>query len=157
MIWPQIRNPTQMSKERNIDIANRLLEGIASGRDAGELAALFAEDLVFEIQGDDGALPWVGHKTGRQAIADFMRDQRAMTESLAFDVEDVLASEKRAVVIGNLRSRIRATDRVTASQFALVLTIADDLVTRFQMLEDSYDVSQAARAPDRIPERRLCD
>ena len=133
-----------MSRERNVEIANMLLEGIGSGREPGEIAASFAENLVFQIQGDDGVLPWIGHKTGRQAIADFMRDQRAMTEPLAFDVEDVLASEKRAVVVGTLRTRIRATDRIAVSQFALVLTIADGVVTRFQMLEDSYAVSQAA-------------
>ena len=139
-----------MSRERNIKIANTLLQGIGSGDDPGDIAASFAEDLVFEIQGDDGVLPWVGRKTGRQAMADFMRDQRALTEPLAFDVEDVLASEKRAVVIGTLRTRIKATERIAASQFALVLTIADDVVTRFQMLEDSYAVSQAA-APDKMP------
>jgi ketosteroid isomerase-like protein len=100
---------------------------------------------VFEIQGDDEVLPWVGHKSGREAIAAFMRNQRALTEPLAFDVEDVLASETRAVVVGMLRTRIKATNRIVATQFALVLTIADDLVTRFQMLEDSYAVSQAAR------------
>ena len=134
-----------MSRERNIEIANTLLEGIGSGRDPGEIAASFAENLVFEIQGDDGVLPWVGHKTGRQAIADFLRDQRVMTEPLAFDVEDVLASKERAVIVGRLRTRIKATGRITATQFALVLTIADDIVTRFQMLEDSYNVSRAAR------------
>ena len=135
-----------MSRERNIKIANTLLQGIGSGVHPDEIAAPFAEDLMFEIQGDDGVLPWVGRRTGRQAMADFMRDQRALTEPLAFDVEDVLASEKRAVVIGTLRIRIKATERIVASQFALVLTIADDVVTRFQMLEDSYAVSQAARA-----------
>ena len=134
-----------MSRAHNIEIANTLLEGIGTGRDPDEIAASFAENLVFEIQGDNGVLPWVGHKTGRQTIADFIRDQRAMTEPLAFEVEDVLASEKRAVIVGSLRSRISATDRITASQFALVLTIQDDVVTRFQMLEDSYDVSRAAR------------
>lgn len=135
-----------MSRERNIEIANTLLEGMGSGRDPNEIAALFAEGLLFEIQGDDGVLPWVGRKTGRQAVAEFLHDQRAMTEPLGFDVEDVLASEKRAVVIGSLRTRIKATDRITASQFALVLTIEDDAVSRFQMLENSYSVSQAARA-----------
>ena len=135
-----------MSMERNIEIDNTLLEGIGSGRGPDEIAAPFAVNSVVEIQGDDGVLPWIGHRTGRQAIADFMRDQRAMTEPLAFDVEDVLASKKRAVIIWSLRTRIMATDRITATQFALVLTIADDVVTRFQMLEDSYDVSQAARA-----------
>ena len=134
-----------MSRERNIEIANMLLEGIGTARDPEEIAAAFAKDLVFEVQGDDGVLPWVGRKTGRQAMADFVRDQRSLLEPLAFEVEEVLASESRAIVIGSLRSRITATDRITASQFALVLTIADDVVTRFQMLEDSYDVSKAAR------------
>ncbi len=134
-----------MSTEQNIEIAKALLEGMGTGRDPYEIAALFAEDLVFEIQGDVGVLPWVGHKTGRQAIADFLRDQRGMTEPLAFEVEDVLASEERAVIVGRLRTRIKATGKITATQFALVLTIADDIVTRFQMLEDSYDVSRAAR------------
>ena len=90
-------------------------------------------------------LPWVGRKTGRQAMANFIRDQRTMTELLAFDVEDVLASEERAVVVGTLRTRIKATGKITATQFALVLTIAEEVVTRFQMLEDSYAVSRAAR------------
>ena len=134
-----------MSRERNIEIATTLLQGIGSGRDPGEIARSFAEDLAFEIQGDDGVLPWVGRKTGRQAVADFVRDQRALIEPLAFEVEDVLASDTRAVILGTLRSRIKATDRIIASQFALVLTVADGVVTRFQMLEDSYAVSQAAR------------
>ena len=57
----------------------------------------------------------------------------------------MLGSETRAVVVGSLRSRIAATGKVTASQFALVLTIADAVVTRFQLLENSYDVSRAAQ------------
>ena len=134
-----------MSRNPNIEIANKLLEGLGGGRDPEEIAAAFAQDLVFEIQGDDGVLPWVGHKTGRQAMADFIRDQRSLTEPLAFDVEDVLASEERAVIVGSLSTRIKATDRTAVSQFALVLTISDGVITRFQMLEDSFDVSQAAR------------
>ena len=134
-----------MSMERNIAIAHMLLEGISLGHGLDEIAAPFAEDLVFEIQGDDGAMPWVGRKIGRQAMTDFLHDLRAMTEPLAFDVEDVLASEERAVIVGALRTRIKATGRVTSTQFALVLTIANDVVTRFQMLEDSYDLSRAAR------------
>ena len=134
-----------MSSKQNIEIAKTLLEGMGSRRDPHKIAALFAEELVFEIQGDAGVLPWVGRTTGRNAMADFIRDQRAMTEPLEFDVEDVLASEKRAVIVGRLRVRIKATGKITATQFAIVLTIANDIVTRFQMLEDSYDVSRAAR------------
>jgi ketosteroid isomerase-like protein len=135
-----------MSHQQNIAIAQKLLEGIGSGRNPAEIAALFDTDLVFEMQGDDGVLPWIGRGTGRQAIADFIRDIRTLTEPVAFDVEDILASESRAAIIGALRTRIKATGKMIATQFAIILTITGDVVTRFQMLEDSFDVSKSARA-----------
>jgi ketosteroid isomerase-like protein len=134
-----------MSHQQNVAIAQRLLEGIGSGQDPSEIAAPFDADLVFEIQGDDGVLPWIGRKTGRQAVADFIRDIRALTEPVTFDVEDILASDGRAAIIGALQTRIKATGKITATQFAIILTITGDVVTRFQMLEDSFDVSKAAR------------
>lgn len=134
-----------MTTARNIEIANTLLEGIGTGRDPEEIAAACAKDLIFEVQGDDGVLPWIGRHTGRQAMADFIENQRAMIEPLAFDVEDVLASEERAVVVGSLRSKLKATGKTAATQFVLILTIVDGVIARFQMLEDSYGISQAAQ------------
>jgi ketosteroid isomerase-like protein len=135
-----------MSYQRNTAIAEKLLEGIAGGQDPDEIAALFDADLVFEIQGDDGVLPWIGRRTGRQAVADFIRDVRTLTEPITFEVDDILASDSRAAIIGALQTRIKATGKVIATQFAIILTISSDVVTRFQMLEDSFDVSKAARA-----------
>src|SRR5882762_8086232 len=134
-----------MSRQQNIATAEKLLERIGSGQDPAEIAALFDADLVFEIQGDDGVLPWIGRKTGRQAVADFIRDIRRLTEPVTFEVEDILASESRAAIIGALQTRIKATGKLSATQFAIVLTITGDVVTRYQMLEDSFDVSKAAR------------
>jgi ketosteroid isomerase-like protein len=135
-----------MSEQQNIAIAKKLLEGIAGGQDPDAIAVLFDGNLMFEIQGDDGVLPWIGRKTGRRAIADFIRDIRALTEPISFDVEDILASKSRAAIVGALRTRINATDKITTTQFAIILTIESNVVTRFQMLEDSFDVSKAARA-----------
>jgi len=134
-----------MSHQQNIAIAQNLLERIGSRQDPAEIAALFDADLVFEIQGDDGVLPWIGRKTGRQAVADFIRDIRALTEPITFVVEDILASDSRAAIVGALETRIKATGKIIATQFAIILTIKGDLVTRYQMLEDSFDVSKAAR------------
>ena len=134
-----------MSHHHNIAIAKKLLEGIGSGQDPAEIADLFDANRTFEIQGDDGVLPWIGRRTGRQAVVDFIRDIRALTESVSFEVEDILASESRAAIIGALQTRIKATGKIIATQFAIVLTITGDVVTRYQMLEDSFDVSKAAR------------
>ena len=135
-----------MSQDKNVAIAQAVLEGIGGGKDPADIAALFDERLLFEIQGDDGVLPWIGRKTGRSAIADFIRDVRAMTEPVSFEVEDILTSESRAAIVGALETRVKATGKLIQSQFAIILTVSGDLVTRFQMLEDSLNVSIAARA-----------
>ena len=134
-----------MSQQQNLATAQALLEGIGGGKDPADIAAPFASDLVFEIQGDDGVLPWVGKKIGREAVADFIRDIHVLTEPVTFDVEDILTSDNRAAIVGSLDTRIKATGRITTTQFAIILTVADGVVTRFQMLEDSFDVSKAAR------------
>ena len=136
---------TAMSQNQNIAIAQQLLAGIGEGRPPETLAAMFAEDLRFEIQGDDGVLPWVGHKTGRQAAADFFRDIRALTEPVSFEVEDILGSPKRAVVVGELATRIKSSGKIINTQFAIVLTISGDKITRYQMLEDSFGLSRTVR------------
>jgi ketosteroid isomerase-like protein len=135
-----------MGQTQNIDLARQFLASLGEGRPPDAAAALFAEDALFEIPGDDGVLPWIGHKSGRRAVADFIAGTRAMTELLTFEVEDVLASDARAVIVGELATRIKATDKVVETAFAIVLTIAGDRIVRFQMLEDSFAVSLAARS-----------
>jgi ketosteroid isomerase-like protein len=134
-----------MSQDKNIAIAQQLLAGIGEGKDPDILAKMFAEDLRFEIQGDDGVLPWIGHKTGRQAAAEFFREIRVLTEPVSFEVEDILGSADRAVIIGSLATRIKSSGKLMQSQFAIVLTIAGGTIARFQMLEDSFDLSRAVR------------
>jgi uncharacterized protein len=131
----------------NRAIAERLLAGLASGDEPRRLAELFAPDADFEVPGDDGALPWIGHRTGREAAAAFVTGTRALLERISFEVDDILSSDARAVVVGELASRVRATEKVVETGFAIVLTIGGGLITRFQMFEDSFAVSRAACRP----------
>jgi hypothetical protein len=62
-----------------------------------------------------------------------------------FDVQDVLANDERAVILGSLASRVRRTARIITTDFAIVLTVVNGEIVCFQMLEDSFAVSQAAR------------
>ena len=68
-----------------------------------------------------------------------------LTEPITFEVDDILASNSRAAIVGALQTRIKSTGKITGTQFAIILTITGDVVTRFQMLEDSFGVSKAAR------------
>ena len=118
---------------------------MSDGTSPEHIAMLFSADLDYEIPGDDGVLPWVGKKTGRSAMADFLKGLGTMTERIEFDIDDVMASDSRAVVLGHLVTKINATGKVIEGTFALVLTIRGDEIVRFQMLEDSYATAVAAR------------
>ena len=94
-----------MSQEHNRRIAQQLLAGIGAGTDTDEIAALFSVDVQFEIQADLGALPWIGRKTRLRGPAAILH----------FDVQDILTSDGRAVIVGELSTRINATG-VSSSQ-----------------------------------------
>ncbi len=134
-----------MTQPSSILLAQHLLAAIGEQAPAEVVAAMFSDDAPFEIPGDDGVLPWIGHRTGRQAVVDFIIGIQTLTEPLAFDVVDILANDTHAVIVGELATRIKATDKVVETDFAIILTTSGGLITRFQMLEDSFAVSRAAR------------
>lgn len=134
-----------MTAQTNRRLAEQFLGKLASGASAEEIAALCAPDLDWNIPGDTGILPWVGHKTGSSAIAEFVRDTQTMIQRESLEIQDILASEQRAVILGHLRSRVTATTKLIDSAFAIVLTLSADKITHFLMLEDSFATSNAAR------------
>jgi uncharacterized protein len=135
-----------MSVKKNLDIAQQFLTKLGEGASPEEVAKLFSADLDWNIPGDTGVLPWIGHKTGRGAVVDFVRDTGQMIERIGLEVLDVLASEERAIIFGELASRIKSTGKTVEQAYAIVLTIAGDEITRFLMLEDSFATANAARA-----------
>lgn len=128
-----------------LEITQSIVGDIAGGKDPKEIALAFSEDLQFRIQGDEGALPWIGSKSGRKAIIEFLSRRDEFVEPIAFNVEDILANDTRGVILGNLSSKVKVTERIINSSFAIILTIAGNAVIRFEMLEDSFAVSRAAR------------
>jgi ketosteroid isomerase-like protein len=118
---------------------------MGSGAESAEIAKLFSENLEWEIAGDTGVLPWIGQKSGRTAITDFVNDSRAMVERISFEVDDILAGDHWAVILGSLASKLERTNKIVKTDFEIVLTLANGEIVRFQMLEDSFAVSQWAR------------
>jgi hypothetical protein len=61
-----------VSRTANLQIAEQFLKLMAEQASPDRIADMFDHDLVFEIPGDDGALPWIGRKSGRRSIVDFI-------------------------------------------------------------------------------------
>jgi len=92
---------------------------------------MFAEDLRFEIQGDDGVLPWIGHKTGRQAAADFFREIPSADRACQIRSRGHPWQPKPAVIVGELATRIKSSGKIFSTQSPSSLD-SGDKITRFQ-------------------------
>jgi ketosteroid isomerase-like protein len=134
-----------MSRDDTLRLAQEFLGRMGSGAAPDEISNLFSNNLEWDIAGDAGALPWIGRKSGKAAIIDFVNDTRALIERINFDVQDILASDDRAVILGSLVSKLKRTGKIVTTDFAIVLTVAHGEIVRFKMLEDSFAVSQVAR------------
>src|SRR6266446_3497 len=134
-----------MSQNDTLHLAQGFLGRMGSGAEPAEIAKLFSVNMEWEIAGDTGVLPWIGQKSGRAAITDFVKDSRAMIERISFEVHDILASDNRAAILGSLTSKLKRNGKIVTTDFAIVLTVANGEIVRFQMLEDSFAVSQMAR------------
>lgn len=134
-----------MDHDEPVRIAQELLARLGGGAGPEKVALLFSPDAVWEIPGDVGALPWLGRQQGREAAANFVRDSGALLERLRFEVQDILGGDGKAVILGELESRVKATGKRIETAFAVVLTVADGQITHLRLLEDSFAVAAAAR------------
>lgn len=134
-----------MSANNNLSLAKAFLSQLGSAASPDDISMLFTEDLVWNVPGDPGALPWLGKKNGRAAASDFVRDSRALLGTEELEIRDILANDERAVIVGDLKSRIIRTGKLIETSFAIVLTFAGDKIASYTMLEDSFAVSHAVR------------
>jgi hypothetical protein len=63
--------------------------------------------VAWGIAGDTGVLPWIWQKFGRAAMIDFIAASRVMIERISFEVQDILAGDNRAVILGSLEPKIK--------------------------------------------------
>jgi hypothetical protein len=117
-----------MSQTQNLEVAQSFLAGLARDDAPENVASLFTENVEWDIDGDVGALPWIGHKTGRAAVIEFIRDGGQLLERQKFDVLDMLASDTR----GGHPWRICFKDKVdwksVETAFVIVLTISEGML-----------------------------
>ncbi|GAB3482183.1 nuclear transport factor 2 family protein [Amycolatopsis cihanbeyliensis] len=111
----------------------------------GDPAAYFAGTVHWDIPGATGIVPWIGPRTGKAQVAEFFARFGDYLERDRFEVRRIIADGPHAVVIGELRSRVRATGRIIESPFAVDITVQDGLITRYVMFEDSWRVAEATR------------
>lgn len=124
-------------------VADGFISLTGQGAPVEQIGALFSDDVDFYIAGDTANVPWIGRKNGQAGVAEFYRQIRRLIISEAFKISDVIVQGRRAIILGELASRVRQTDKLISTEFAFDILVDDGKITRFRMFEDSFAVAQA--------------
>ncbi|MFC8701509.1 nuclear transport factor 2 family protein [Streptomyces anulatus] len=133
-------------------VIEELLRRIGEGNPE-RIAEMYAEQGDWKLSWPEAehgrsATPWIRHRSTRADAAAHYRElaEHHVPEEVATEVERILVDGSDAVVLGVIRQTARPTGHAYRARFALHLTVADGLVTRHHVYEDSLAVAQAFEA-----------
>lgn len=135
----------QASSDVTRTVVKQYLDRIQSSAKPEAIAALFSEDVDWNIPGDVDLVSWIGRRKGRNGIADFIRDLREQDEPIRFEIHSIVVEGEKAVTLGEFASRVKKTGKVIESEFAIEFTVQDGLIARYRLFEDSFAVAQAVQ------------
>ena len=117
--------------------------GAMGGGDMEGMAALMAEDMVWQNEGDK-SLPWIGRWEGKEAIFGFLGTFSENVEVTHWENQDAFASGDTVAVFGRMKLKTTVsgleTDEFT---FALRAKVRNGKLVFWNWFEDSYALSQA--------------
>lgn len=104
---------------------------------------LLAEPLDWFTPGDTTLIPWMGHRSTKDEVRAFFKMASENMTPERFEVRQIIADGRVAIVLGNFKYQVDATGKSFESEFALELRVTDGLIDRYHMHEDSHAISLA--------------
>ncbi|NIG54539.1 nuclear transport factor 2 family protein [Chitinophaga sp. Cy-1792] len=115
-----------------------------SRNDIPTIAQYLAEEIDFYIAASP-YMPWTGQKSSKQEVIKALRqlmDAHMLAED-DFEMEHTFIDGNEAAVFGKAGRTVKATGKKFKAHFVMRFTIAEGLITKFRMLEDSHEIEQA--------------
>ncbi len=112
-----------------------------SERNLEELTKLFSEKVDWYIPGDETKAPWLGTRRSRHEVGDFYELLWKSTQPVSISVDKILMDDDTAIISGEFSTKMLQTNKVVTSLFFIQLTVEDNLITRYRLLEDSLAVA----------------
>ena len=113
-----------------------------SSGDFDALLGMFAEDAQWRVDGD-ADVPWVGDHRGPEAIGRFLQTfGENITIEQAENLSQTIAGEN-AFQVNRMVLTVKKTGQTIESNSVIHFEVQDGLITKHNVYEDTYAVSQA--------------
>lgn len=126
----------------NMEVVLKYLAAL-SERNIHAMMPLFAEDVHWNIPGNEAIAPWLGVRTGKNQVKKALELLWLNTKPLSATIEHIIADENVVICSGNFESLMLKTGNIFKSLFFIEIKIIDGLIVKYTLLEDSFGVAKA--------------
>jgi uncharacterized protein len=130
-----------MREQENIQLVQSAYRAASQG-DMSALTSLLTTDIVWCLPQMSG-VPFAGEWRGREEVEKFFATVAQSQELVEFQPEQFIAQDDTVVVLGYFTMRVRATDRISRSQWAHIWTLTNHQVSQFREYVDTAAVVAA--------------
>lgn len=127
-------------------IINSFYQALAN-RELAVLTQLFAEEIDWDIPGNEELAPWLGKRTKRTEVKDFFKLLWQSIEPITAQIDHILVEDNFAIATGHFSSRMNRSGQIYSSMFSAHFTVKDALIIRYRLQEDSYGLVEALMLP----------
>lgn len=128
------------------EVINNFYQALAS-RELDALIHLFAEEVDWDIPGNEELAPWLGKRTKRNEVKDFFKLLWMSIEPIAAQIDHILVEDDFAIATGYFSSRMNRSGQVYSSMFSAHFTVKNTQIVRYRLQEDSYALVEALMLP----------
>lgn len=125
-----------------IDTVQRFLQYLVQ-RDLKNLGMLFSKEVDWWIPGDNSKAEWLGRRNTRNEVVEFYELLWKNTEPVSADIDTIFTEGDKAVISGTFVTKMLATGKLVESLFFIQMTVRENEIVKYTLLEDSYAVSVA--------------
>ena len=130
-----------MSEETNVKLIQQAYQNINTG-DISSFLNVVAENVLWIVP-DMANVPFAGTWQGREQVGHFFRRTAEVQEVVEFEPEEFIAQREKVVVLGHFTMHVKATGKLSRSQWVHVWKVEGDQVSYMREYVDTLAVSQA--------------
>jgi len=123
-------------------IIQSFLENLTN-RNSEKLCNLFDKNVDWLIPGNEKRASWLGKRKNGEQIKNFFEELWKNTEPVNATINNILNNENVAIISGEFTTKMLKTNKVVSSLFFIELTVENEKIVKYRLLEDSFAVSEA--------------
>lgn len=138
-------NAFENSEQRALPSTRQIIEefyALQSGKKKGNMVDLFAENVDWDLPGNQEKFPWTGQRQTRKEIEQFFKDLHSNVKSERFDIDFIAINGENATVSGQLSSKILKFNKIFTTEFVVIFKVVNGKIVKYHFLEDSYKLNE---------------